>query len=215
MAKVDGLFTGLPSGKIGGVIYSSWNGKGYIKSRPERVHNPKTKAQTQNRDRFKTVIHLISAVSSFVRDGFASRAVGMSAFNAAVSYNFHHATQLSEAGGKVIYPNLMFSVGKYPAPREPQIIKDAAGNLKITWICNTGHARDLVSVVVADETSGETVCYYAIADSHGMQAIMDPPANTAGHLLHAFITISAREYRANASALPSISDSVYAGSVQL
>ena len=50
------------SGKMGDVIYSSWNGRPYVRRRPESVANPQTKAQQAHRHAFAEVSRLSSAM---------------------------------------------------------------------------------------------------------------------------------------------------------
>lgn len=56
-------------GRIGDKIYSSWNGRPYVKSRPEHVENPRTEAQTAHRMSFAEVARLSSAMSEAHRVG--------------------------------------------------------------------------------------------------------------------------------------------------
>ncbi|KAF0202407.1 MAG: hypothetical protein FD170_1874 [Bacteroidetes bacterium] len=213
MAKVNGHFTAIPAGKVGNLIYSSWKGIGYIRSRPESVNNPRTPAQTLNRNRFKTVMNIISPITDFIRVGFASGSIRMSAYNAAVSYNLKHATETGDEGVKVLYPKLMFSIGKYPGTVSAGIEKEENGKIRIVWECNAGNPTDLVAVILANETTGKTTCYQAIAESGDKQTTIDLPEKAAGFAVHAYISISPREFRANLQALPSVSESRYAGSV--
>lgn len=55
------------SGKIGELIYSSWNGRPYVRRRPEKVANPQTEAQQSHRHAFAE----ISRLSSAMKEGHA------------------------------------------------------------------------------------------------------------------------------------------------
>ena len=57
MARIEGTIT---SGKLGDVIYSSWNGRPYKRRRPEKVANPRTEAQQAHRNAFAEVSKLAS-----------------------------------------------------------------------------------------------------------------------------------------------------------
>ena len=50
------------SGKLGGVIYSSWHGRPYERKMPESVANPQTEAQQAHRNAFAEISRLSSAM---------------------------------------------------------------------------------------------------------------------------------------------------------
>ncbi|MDD4778290.1 MAG: DUF6266 family protein, partial [Fermentimonas sp.] len=79
----DGIFGGF-SGKVGNVIGSSCRGVEYIKSRPVRMTNPRSKGQTKQRGAFKMTQDFLRTIKPFIRIGFKEFALeGKSAFNAA------------------------------------------------------------------------------------------------------------------------------------
>ena len=63
------------SGKLGGVIYSSWHGRPYERKMPESVANPQTEAQQAHRNAFAEISRLSSAMKVAHSVGLHSKAV--------------------------------------------------------------------------------------------------------------------------------------------
>ena len=59
MARYEGE---KKSGKLGDLIYSSWNGRPYTRRRPETVANPRTEKQQAHRNAFAEISRLSSAM---------------------------------------------------------------------------------------------------------------------------------------------------------
>lgn len=63
------------SGKVGDMIYSSWNGRPYKRRMPESVANPRTEAQQAHRNAFAEISRLSSAMKEEHTEGLHWRAV--------------------------------------------------------------------------------------------------------------------------------------------
>ena len=73
MAKYEGE---KKSGKIGDKIYSSWNGRPYVRQCPESVANPRTEAQQSHRNVFAEISRLSSAMKEGHKVGLHCQAEG-------------------------------------------------------------------------------------------------------------------------------------------
>lgn len=108
----QGILGGF-SGKVGGVIGSSWKGIDTMRSQPSSVTNPRTNAQVANRTRFKSVSQLAAAMLSTIvkplNDRFAQK---MSGFNDFCQRNSSAFDDL----GAFIPANLVLSRGKLSIP---------------------------------------------------------------------------------------------------
>ena len=108
----QGILGGF-SGKVGGVIGSSWKGINTMRSQPSSVTNPRTNAQVANRSRFKSVSQLAAAMLTTIvkplNDRFAQK---MSGFNDFCQRN----AGAFDALGTFIPGNLILSKGKLSAP---------------------------------------------------------------------------------------------------
>lgn len=110
----QGILGGF-SGKVGGVIGSSWKGIDTMRSQPSSVTNPRTNAQVSNRSRFKSVSQLAAAMLTTIvkplNDRFAQK---MSGFNDFCQRN----AAAFDAIGSFVPANLVLSRGKLSAPAE-------------------------------------------------------------------------------------------------
>ena len=110
----QGILGGF-SGKVGGVIGSSWKGIDTMRSQPSSVTNPRTNAQVANRSRFKSVSQLAAAILTTIvkplNDRFAQK---MSGFNDFCQRN----ASAFDALGAFVPANLVLSRGKLSAPTE-------------------------------------------------------------------------------------------------
>lgn len=108
----QGILGGF-SGKVGGVIGSSWKGIDTMRSQPSSVTNPRTNAQVSNRSRFKSVSQLAAAMLTTIvkplNDRFAQK---MSGFNDFCQRNAGAFDNL----GAFVPANLVLSRGKLSAP---------------------------------------------------------------------------------------------------
>ena len=117
----QGILGGF-SGKVGGVIGSSWKGIDTMRSQPSSVTNPRTNAQVANRSRFKSVSQLAAAMLTTIvkplNDRFAQK---MSGFNDFCQRNASAFNSL----GVFVPANLVLSRGKLSAPAE--LVQEASG----------------------------------------------------------------------------------------
>lgn len=68
MAKIKQGILGGFSGKVAGVVGTSWKGRAVMKSRPLSVSNPKTDAQVEQRGKFSDIAELASKIlTTFVQ----------------------------------------------------------------------------------------------------------------------------------------------------
>lgn len=88
MAKIPNGILGGVSGKIGGVIGSSWKGINVVKTRPLSVANPRTVPQVAQREKFTGVTKFASNIlADFIKPYWDRFAVKQSGYNAFVSKN--------------------------------------------------------------------------------------------------------------------------------
>jgi len=110
----QGILGGF-SGKVGGVIGSSWKGIDTMRSQPSSVTNPRTNAQVANRSRFKSVSQLAAAMLTTIvkplNDRFAQK---MSGFNDFCQRNASAFDSL----GSFVPANLVLSRGKLTVPAD-------------------------------------------------------------------------------------------------
>lgn len=190
MATIKQGILGGFSGKIGGIVGSSWKGINVMKARPVSVANPRTAAQVAQRDRFGNVVAfaagLLASVVKPLWDRFASQQSG---FNAFISRNI----ALFDAALPDPPANLVISSGKM-ASTAIDMIGAANGNpdVDVTWTNDAGAGYKLASdeayVVVINEDTGSVAASSAAAiRSAGTATVTMPEACSTSDVLRAYL----------------------------
>ncbi|HEY3371173.1 MAG TPA: DUF6266 family protein [Prolixibacteraceae bacterium] len=125
------------SGIVGTVIGATWKGIDYMRSIASSISNPNTPAQLEHRARFGTVIHFLQPLTAFLRIGFKSQAIKMSAFNAAMSYNLENALTGAYPVFDIDYSKAMVSRGKLAVALNPVAAAVAGVGIDFTWEDNS------------------------------------------------------------------------------
>lgn len=131
MAKIPQGILGGISGKIGGIVGSSWKGINVIKTKPLSVANPRTTAQVAQRTKFGNTVALASDILAQIIkphwDRFASRQSG---YNAFIQKNI----DLFENAAPNPPQNLKISVGKMePTPFSVGVVTEEDRDVVLTW----------------------------------------------------------------------------------
>lgn len=157
----QGILGGF-SGKVAGVVGSSWKGIAVIKSRPLSVANPRTAAQTNQRTKFSAVVACASTVlATIVKPLWDRFAQGESGYNAFVKTNI----DAFDSYGLPIVANIKSSVGKMAAtPIDTMVSTDGSTTVNFTWTNDSGTglklATDEAYIMLYDD-SQETFYGYA------------------------------------------------------
>lgn len=135
MAKSkDGPF-GKLSGKAGNLVFATWRGIPYIRTRPSKpVSN--TPAQQTQRSKFGVVVSLVGDIYPVIKAGF-KRPEDLPARNAAISYLMKNATRGEKPNIWIDYSSVLVSRGNLPAPGEATAEWTADNDLVIRWQYNS------------------------------------------------------------------------------
>lgn len=128
------------AGKVGPVIGSSWKGIPYMKTRPEKVANPRTIGQMNHRGKLVKTIRFLSPMKQFIRAGFCEMAIRMTQFNAAMSYNYHRAVTGSYPDFDIAYPRVLVSQGSLCGALHPNV-RAEPGQLIFSWQNNADNMQ--------------------------------------------------------------------------
>ncbi len=108
----QGILGGF-SGKVGGVIGSSWKGINTMRSQPASVLNPRTTSQVNNRNRFGSLSTLaadmLTTIVKPLNDRFAQKMSGYNSFTSRSSKAF-------DSAGNFVPNELKISSGKLGDP---------------------------------------------------------------------------------------------------
>lgn len=171
-------------GKVGPVIGSSWKGIDVMKSKPLSVANPRTPAQTAQRNAFSGVVALASAILvGIVKplwDRFAQQESGFNAFISANIGNFNSTGIISN------FPGMVFSRGKLDNIEVTSAAFDASdANVTILWNTTGGFPDDMLYFVAIRE-SDQAVLTARTVDERSVGSSVLPISTpmAAGETIH-------------------------------
>lgn len=190
MGKINQGILGGVSGKVGGVVGTSWKGIAVLKAMPISVANPKTAAQVSNRDRNTAVLRFAQSVgTTFIRTYWNRFAKKMSGFNDFMSVNSESFNPLTS-----MYQNdkMFASVGKLTPINIGNFTANKSGNVLLAFTARSASsdyvAGDIVDVVVfnADKQDAYVLMDQLAAANHAQFAC--PAAWEIGDVLMGFIS---------------------------
>ena len=166
MAKQQNGYLGGYSGRLGPVVGYMWRGKWCLRSKPAKVHNPRTDRQQSHRHLFKAMVQFASHQSQVLRVGMrqVSRDEGMTEQNLFVSLN-SQSFSLVDGTLQVDYSRLLFGCGPVAPVAFGRPVVDERRVLTVTFERNPLHMR----------SSGEdTVYLYAYCPAAGRGLLSAP-----------------------------------------
>jgi hypothetical protein len=160
MGVINGGILGGFSGKVGGVVGTSWKGIAVMKAMPQSVANPKTAPQVEQRNALTAVVALATILLSLVIkplwDRFASK---MSGYNAFVQANIDRFPD-----GVFTTPSaFVISMGKMAKTLiSSAVAVNNASTITLNWVNDAGEgyklASDLAYAVVFNFTEDYWIC---------------------------------------------------------
>lgn len=134
MAKSkDGPF-GKLSGKAGNLVFATWRGIPYIRSRPSKSAS-NTPAQQTQRSKFGLVVKFIGRILPVIKAGFKLNVDEVPERNAAISYLMKNAVRGEKPDIWIDYSAVLIARGNLPTPKETSVER-ISGNLLIQWHYN-------------------------------------------------------------------------------
>lgn len=179
MGKIKQGILGGFSGKVGGVIGSSWKGIAVIKSMPLSVANPRTASQIDRRSKLsncsKFGSEILSEVIKPLWDRFSLRQSGYNAFTSANVDLF--ADEMPKPGYE-----LVISQGKMDStPIESAYYDPVSDKFVVKWLDDTGTglklATDTAFVVLSDLSSPGVAGFNTLAQRSSLKAEVELPAS--------------------------------------
>ncbi len=209
MGKINQGILGGFSGKVGNVVGGSWKGIDYMRILPSSVANPQTTGQLDQRQKFSVTVSFLQPLTQFLKTGFKSFAVKMTAFNAAMSYNFHHAISGAYPNYAINYPNVLVARGNLASSLNQTAASTVAGTILYTWDDNSGEigasAQDKSLLVVYNPVKHQAVTINELAERGDGTQTVTVPDSFSGDLVQC--------YMAFISAAGEVSNSGFAGAV--
>ncbi|HOI86561.1 MAG TPA: DUF6266 family protein [Lentimicrobium sp.] len=214
MGKVRQGITNPVTGKVGNLVFSSWKGIPYVKTKPAVVHNPRTPQQQSGRKAFAVIQGLVAGLPDLVRAGFAARAFQQSAYNAAISHNLTNAVVVEGNSRTVNFRALTFSLGTY-APVTDCVVASADEEIIVRWNpavipgVIAGHSNDPVGIIVVSGQRNRPLWLPDAARRADGQFIFSLPVEWSGSRIYVWTVTRSATLKSRPEA--SVSSSVYAG----
>ncbi|MEX0686948.1 MAG: DUF6266 family protein [Balneolales bacterium] len=210
MARLKDGILGPASGSVNNVVFSSRNGKPYIRSKPDKVSNPQTPAQQANRMKLGLLSGMLARFKPFIRVGFIDLPPGKSSRDVAYSANSKHVFTGEYPDIAIDYTRAMVSGGPL-APATDAVLSLNGQTLTFTW--NPQPSTDMkfnnqdIAMVLLYHASSDTVDYsLRAAERRTGQCEMEisPEMASFPDSLHAWISFISSDGKR-------VSDSVHLG----
>lgn len=209
MAVIKQGILGGVSGKVGTVIGGSWKGIDYVRSIPTSVANPKTEDQLDQRSKFNTVLKFLQATTGFIQTGFKNYAVGMTAFNAAMSYNLKNGITGTYPNFTIDFNNALISRGSLAPLANTSIIRAIASEIELRWVNNSyqGNANDNDIVMYLIYVPVSKTAIFSLNEARRVDGniYLSTPSQYSGETAHFYLSAMSADGK-------SVANSVYLGS---
>ena len=206
-------------GRVGNVIGSTWKGQDVMKIRPASVFNPNTERQQLQRAKFGLVGRFNKAHLNLIRIGFRAYTKNMTAVNAAMSYNMANAVTGTFPDLSIDFNKAMISMGTLAAVNAVSAVSEASATVTLNWTpgiqASNGTDSDQVIASLYDKLSEEVIYFPGCASRQEGTASLSLPAYWSSRTAEVFVFLVSLEGNGSASTRELVSNTVYAGSVEI
>jgi hypothetical protein len=221
MGKAKQGILGGFKGKIGTVIGSFWKGKFIMKSLPQNTSKSNSQYLLRQRQIFAKASQFLYSIKPQIEIGWAKKAKGMTAINAAMSYTLKNCFDLDD---QIDYTKVLIAKGSLQLPADIENIKKENNTIQFIWdfntmpencenyqACATIYCPALKSMISSAELAEEETINLEIpkhwtGNVHGWLYIIEPEIK--------FNELTGREIHIPAKKRK-LSDSFYCGSIAL
>lgn len=199
-------------GQIGSVIGSFWRGIAYMRIMPQSYSDAASPPQVIQRAIFTLILRRLQIITAFIRETFTAVAIGMTEFNAAMSYNILNAVTGDYPDMEIDPTKFRVSAGTLTAVPEATAVAAGTGKITVTWEDNSG----IGSAQGDDNAQVLAICpeleTYAALETEAARgdgtATLDAPDQFVGESVDVYLVFSDKDKNTYAN-------SVYAGTVTI
>ena len=177
-------------GSIGNVVHCTWMGIDYIRAKPAYVNDPQTEGQLRQRSRLKVCHALVSKLLYTVRRGFASQAVGMTAYNACMSRLMRQAVVVEQGEVRLDYRKVILGEGPLAVAHEANVSWQQ-GVLVVSWqthsVVGNGSATDRVLLAIYNADKEVAMQQQGAALRGDGRCALAVPSDWHGDTLHCYL----------------------------
>jgi len=180
----NGIF-GKLSGKLGGKVYSSWNGVEVVKDLPKKSTKEPTQLQLDQREKFALCIAFFRCICAVLNVGFKPVAKKMTPRNAAMKYN--RDIVLGASGSYSIdFSKVRISKGNLTTPGSVKLHCGPKGLLLVDYEneIGFGESTDLVFVLFYNETINECFVIEGALSRRDRQLVFYKQKETWDDIVH-------------------------------
>jgi hypothetical protein len=191
-AIVMGIFNfgilGPFSGKVGGIVGTTWKGKPVVRSAPKKSSKPPSHLQLMNMKRFQVVERFLNPMSAWIKMSYSIDPPDKTKRNLATSY--HKLNALIETGDvvEIDYPKARISMGDLEGIAITAATVTAQNALALWWEANSeadmAQADDALLVVAY----APEIHQYFFSESEAVredgEVLLPLPATFAGREVH-------------------------------
>jgi|WetSurMetagenome_2_1015567.scaffolds.fasta_scaffold11527_5 hypothetical protein len=145
MAIVQNPITGRTKGKFASAVFSKQFGKNTMRSKALTVRNPNSTGQQTQRSKFNLVLDMCRTFLQTIRTGWANAAMGMSAYNAAFSYNIKNAITGAFPNFEIDPSLVLVARGILTGIQDFNAAAASAHKINLTWTDNSGQGNALAT----------------------------------------------------------------------
>ncbi len=174
----------------GELIFSSWKGVEYFRSRPQQVANPRTPAQLRSRARMKVLSQIGASVKSLLIQHLQQVAQNMSGYNLFIGMNTKAVTGHSDGSATIDWQRLRFSKGSLQPCRNTSIRLNQNNRLRISWTAPISGDDDfdhLLAIFVLDEETKICIAQHASRPKQKGMVRLNLPADLSQAPKHVYL----------------------------
>jgi hypothetical protein len=192
MGRIKKGILGGFSGTVGTVVGANWKSISYMRSRAQKVKDPRTEAQLKQRSKLTLVMKLLKPLTPALRVGWKNAPKNKSPFNSAMAHMMKNPVFGTYPNYQVNIGQLLISTGGLEPARNGRASQKPGGFMEFTWDDNSGvrnaKATDKAILVVLNITKMEAVVETHTAErSNGIHRVKVPASNWAYSNIISFI----------------------------
>lgn len=140
MARLTNGIFGPFTGKIGGVVGSSWRGIPVLKIAPKETTKKPSAAQLLQRAKFSFAMAFLHPIKPFLADRFGKMEGSKSPFDLALSYHLKEAIVVEDAMLLMNYPKVCISKGHLRGLEVISATVNLENTLILQWVNNSNQS---------------------------------------------------------------------------
>ena len=188
---INGIF-GPFTGKVGGVVGSSWRGMPILKTAPKESTKKPSPAQLLQRAKFSFVMAFLHPIKPFLAERFGKMEGTKAPFDLALSYHLKEALKVDGDMLLMDYPKVCISKGHLRGLEVSSAILQSGNILEINWANNSAQsfasAGDILTVALYVPNVASFYFFENIALRQDAKVQLSLPEEAVGEAIHCWGT---------------------------